>query len=295
MRLKESLERGLEIIKNDKDIAPGTYKFYKAHLLHFYGFLEENHPDVKTIKKINIDVLEKYQKHQEKTCCGETINKRIISIKKLYQMLKIDFGFADELKKYNKSKVHFDMVELEDVHVIRKTVFSWDDSIGNNLLHKCFLIILSETGIRRSELMYLEKKDFDFKNCLITLNSHTKTKKVRTVYFTEESKTILKKMHDIQHDHKLFFHNIVKNEPANFKSLDWFIKRIKTELNIELLHPHMFRHFFVTTWLNNGGTLKEVQAVSGIETLAVLNIYWHLAKEKVRESYNQRFNAVLKY
>ena len=86
---------------------------------------------------------------------------------------------------------------------------------------------------------------------------------------------------------------MIKNEPANLKCLDWFIQKLKTDLDIEQLHPHMFRHFFVTTWLNNGGTLKEVQAVYGIETLAVLNVYWHLAKDKLKESNNQRFNTIL--
>lgn len=292
MKVNEAINKGLELIRSDKDLSKGTYIYYKSHFNHFKRYLESE--SISDMDLVNKELIESYVKLQEATCKGITINKRIKAVKKLLSILNMDCEFIKDIKRYKEVKTTFEMVELDDVKRIRKEIMAYPDDIDNNLLHKCFLILLSETGVRRTELLLIEKKDVDFERCEIKLQSHTKSKEVRTVFFDIESKATLLKMYNSQNNHKWLLNNSRNNKPATYRALDTFIVRLKRDFQIDLLHPHMFRHFFITTWLNNGATLKEAQELSGIKTLSVLERYWHMTKDIVKKSYNDRFLATLR-
>ena len=60
----------------------------------------------------------------------------------------------------------------------------------------------------------------------------------------------------------------------------------KTASNLKI-HPHMIRHSFATSLLNNGADLVSVKDLLGHESLNTTSIYTHLSDDKIREIYDK--------
>ena len=56
--------------------------------------------------------------------------------------------------------------------------------------------------------------------------------------------------------------------------------------SIEQIYPHMIRHTFATTMLNNGADLMTVKELLGHESINTTSIYTHVTNEQIRKVFN---------
>lgn len=265
--------------------AKGTWRYYVSHLGHFMNYARRN--NVENVSEVNEKLLVEYISHMKETCENITINKNISALKIMYRTMNFKNEFLQSIQKFRVRHKTFDMVPEDLIKAIRKYAKDLQD-IDNGLYYKTLLLLLMDTGARIQELLMIRKQDINIERQEILL-THTKTKEDRVVFMSQVAVEAVIRMLQIKSDHQYLLHNKIANRPGNYDDVRYIMKKLKRIFNVDNLHAHMFRHSFITMWLQNGATTKEVKEVSGIKTPEVLDRYWHLSKNQAKESYHLHY------
>jgi len=284
MKIHNGIKLYLDTIKID--VSEGTQACYRNHLNYFEKWCDSN--KIKSFSDLKKKQIHKFTEYMRNTCCSVTINKRFRIIKRLNKVLEIGNKHIAVIPNYKEQRKVFEMFELEDLQKIREHIKSDFMKEPNALMYQLLFLILMDTGIRRTELLDIKIFNIDMKHHEIKLE-HTKTGEERIVYFSEVTARYIQLQIDQKVNHDYLMHNQLRNRPMNQYDIDYIIKKYKKKFNMKHFHPHMFRHSFVTIWLQNGATQKEVKEVTGIKTPEVLDRYWHIAKNEVKKSYDVNY------
>ncbi len=156
--------------------------------------------------------------------------------------------------------------------------------------NKAMMELMFATGIRVSELINLELAQIDFEECLVTVLG--KGKKERTIPIDDSALNYLKLY--VEEYRKFLVKGPLNNyvflnrfgnkmtRQAFFKILNEYAKDASLEKEIS---PHVLRHTFATTLLNNGADLRSIQELLGHENLSTTEIYSHISSEKIQKDY----------
>lgn len=264
----------------------GTYRFYRNHLLHIGRFFYEN--DVTSIEEVDRDILVSYLAMLRNSVNNTTINKRVGIIKRCFLYYGINNSYIHTVPKFKEKKNSYDMIPDETLVRVINYVGSLETSVGNNLMYQGIIFLLINTGVRLTELYNIEKRNIDISNYEILLTK-TKTGKDRIVYFRPVILPVVKLLMEEDSKHKYLLHNRLRNRPVNYSDVNYLFNKIKTELNIKKLHPHMFRHTFATKLLQAGVDIKTVMDFMGHNNLSTTQRYQHSSKEHAKKSYLEKY------
>lgn len=265
----------------------GTFEFYQNHLLHFGKFVHDY--DVKSINDIGKDIIVDYLQLLRNTVSNATINKRVGIIKRCLQYYEIKNHYIYTVVKFKEKKNSYEMIPDKELKRIINYVSELPEEVGNNLMYKAIIFILINTGIRLTELYNLEKRNVKLHELEILLTK-TKSGVDRVVYFRPVIKDVIKKLIDDKTNHKYLLHNKTKNRPIDYSDIKYLFSKIKKDLNITKLHPHMFRHTYATKLLQNGVDIKTVMDFMGHNNLSTTQRYMHYSKEHAKKSYLDKYN-----
>lgn len=165
----------------------------------------------------------------------------------------------------------------------------WSDDY-NDVRARTILLILYETGIRRSELVGLDDKDVDFETHLLKVTG--KRDKQRLVPFGEELQEALQK------------YMKVRNKEMERKTTALFLNRkgeritagqvyllVREQLgkvtSMKKRSPHVLRHSFATTLLSHDAGLESVKQLLGHESIETTEIYTHTTFEQLKRVYKE--------
>lgn len=164
------------------------------------------------------------------------------------------------------------------------------------LRNLAILEVLYGTGIRVSELCDLELFQIDWDLQLLTVIG--KGNKERLVPLGDQASQVLSQyIQEIrplllakgQIKEKSDFYKVFLSDKGLAISSDQvrqILKQIVEEGALHLsIHPHKFRHSFATHLLNHGADLRSVQEMLGHEDLSSTQIYTHLSRNQLRQSY----------
>ena len=165
----------------------------------------------------------------------------------------------------------------------------WSDTY-KDVRARTIILLLYETGIRRSELTGLNDHDIDFEARQLKVTG--KRDKQRIVPFGEELATELQRYIE------------VRDQEMEKKSTALFLNKhgermtgcqvysiVREELSkvttMKKRSPHVLRHTFATAMLNNGAGLESIKNLLGHESVSTTEIYTHTTFEQLKRVYKE--------
>ncbi|MEM0068877.1 MAG: site-specific integrase, partial [Saccharolobus sp.] len=227
----------------------GTIKLYSTAVKDFLNFIGKD-PRKVTAEDVNkwvISLLNRQGKTKgdemdKKRARNVTVRYYVIAVRRFLKWLGIPI--KPPIPKIRKKEVKA-LTEEEINRVLEACKRARD---------KLIIRLLLDTGLRANELLSIKIKDIDIDNNMIRVRN-TKNGEERVVFFTDNTKQILKKyIRGKNLDDKLFY--------ITYDALYRKLKRLGEKVGIDL-RPHVLRHTFATLSLKRGMNLITLQKLLG--------------------------------
>ena len=150
--------------------------------------------------------------------------------------------------------------------------------------------MLYQTGMRQAELLGLRDTDLDLTECRVRIFG--KRRKERIVPIGDSLATQIKEYialrdeeaanHQSPTANHQFFPGLTKNTLYNI------VRTRMGEVSTQQKRsPHVLRHTFATTMLNNGADIRTIQTLLGHASLRATQIYTHATFSQIQEAYQK--------
>ncbi len=292
------VEKFLFYLGNEKHYSEYTISSYSKDIMLFRNFISENKL-ASSIMKINSPRIPKNfiaylcDKDYSKT----SINRCLSTMRSFYNyLLKEDLIRENLFADTKNVKQPRKLPKFLDDRLLISVLESIDTSTDLGNRNYLILELLFATGLRVSELCNLEIKDIDFSNKMIKVKGKGNKERIVVMYDTliENLKyyitfTRSNLLSKVETDAKKLFINY-KGGYLTTRGVRVILNSIIDNSN-EVIHitPHMLRHSFATSLLNNGCDLRMVQELLGHKNLQTTQIYTEVTTETLMKEYKEAF------
>lgn len=301
MMIKKEIDEFINYIDLEKGYSPHTQESYRSDLLQFRAFLEQNRWSIKLDDQgamIDVDPvgIRKYLGllHRDKLK-KTSIGRKVAALKSFFKyMVKkgyLEHNPAEFIQTPKKEKYIPTFLTVDEVFAILDKSFP-NEKMG--LRNRAMIELLYSSGIRRAELIGLNRSDIDFGQALIKVRG--KGKKERIVPIGAQALKILGEYQDRgrvtpapsekYEPEEPFFTN--KNgERLNPRTISRIVDRMTALGGVNRkISPHVFRHTFATHLLDGGADLRAIQEMLGHESLSTTQKYTSVSMAKLMETYD---------
>jgi integrase/recombinase XerD len=151
----------------------------------------------------------------------------------------------------------------------------------SNIKHKCIIMLLYSTGIRRQELLDLKIQDVDSKRMVINILSG-KGFKDRITLLDEGMLELLRAYYKAYKPTTYLFEGSA-NKKYSGTSISKIINKACYKAGIKKrVTPHMLRHSFATHLLENGTDLRYIQQLLGHDSTKTTEMYTYVATNQLK-------------
>ena len=279
------IDKFLEYLKSVKKHSDNTIISYQDDLKELASVLNNN------IIDINEEDIKKYLNYlYDKSYSKNTISRKLSGVRSFYNYLYnhdiIKTNYFTDV--HNPKKIR-SLPHYLKTSEIDKVLDNTNEVTLYGERNKLIVELLYVTGLRVSELVNIKLKDIDKYNKSIKILG--KGSKERIVYYEDNCSKLLDKY--LNNTRKELDKNsseyLLLNKFGN-KLSTRMIRNILNDLtigtSIEQIYPHMIRHTFATTMLNNGADLMTVKELLGHESINTTSIYTHVTNEQIRKVFD---------
>jgi len=282
----------INYLKYEKRYSPHTIKAYEMEVQAYLDFLEaEGMP----FEEVDYKFCRYYfatMKEQGKS--ATSVNRAISVIKSYYKFLQREGMVSSSpvhlIKALKVGKKLPVVVEKEKMVTLLEEMETMEDSFENS---RDFIImeLLFGTGIRLAELLEIKERDIDFLNKKILILGKRNKLRFVPIHSTliEELKRYLQKKNE-KHFDNISEHLIVTKEGKKaypklvYRVVNKYLSIITSQ---QKKSPHILRHSFATTLLDNGADLNAIKELLGHAGLSATQIYTHNSVERLKNIYKQ--------
>ena len=287
--LKDSFLKFLRFEKNYSDKTIVSYGTDLSKFEEYFKKLDEN----LDFTAVDADIIRGWVLSlMEDGYTATSVNRKLSSLRSFYHyLLRQGVVSVDPLLKVTGLKKKKPLpVFIKDADMTRLLDETAFDAGFEGLRDRLILEVFYETGIRRSELIGLTDADVDLFAKQIKVTG--KRNKQRLIPFGDELKGDIEAYLSARKDllpegGEAFF--VRKNGKAMYPYLVYLlVKRyLSRVVSLKKKSPHVLRHTFATSMLNNHAELSAVKELLGHESLTTTEVYTHTTFEELKKVYEQ--------
>lgn len=280
------IERFLQYLQVVKNASEHTVRNYGNDLKALETFLGQK----KTLPQVDKSLLREFLSDlSEQKLARRSIVRRLSAIRSFFTFLqkekRLDINPMADIESPKLER----KIPLSLTYEQVQNLFSQPDpSDFMGLRDRAILELFYSSGLRVSELVALDKGDFDFEKLEMRLEG--KGRKVRVVPITKNAADWVRRL--LTHPHHksktdaIFLNRFLGRLSA--RSVDrLFEKYLKLSGLAAHITPHIIRHTIATHWLENGMDLKTIQLILGHTSLATTTIYTHVSTTLKKKTYRE--------
>lgn len=266
-----------------------TYRTSLTDLCQFLGWeVAEFDPTRIDVTDIRMWLMSRLDQKRK----ARTVKKDMAAVHSLYRFLlkqgrvKVDITQKILLPKADKPlPVYFREEEIHRMERNSEMEQETEESVRDHLI----LEMLYQTGMRQAEMLALTDADID-------LNRHEirvfgKRKKERIIPIGEGLEQLITHYQSLRGEAPALLmvtHRNGERKPITKGTLYNIVCAHMGEVSTLTKHsPHVMRHTFATTMLNNGADIRTIQTLLGHASLATTQVYTHVTFEQMKQAYRQ--------
>jgi len=293
--LEETLEAFLNFLFWEKQAAENTVLAYRQDITSFIRFLERQ--GIEDLQSVSLDVLEAFVAQESQAGLEATsLARRISALRTFFRFLvreKIVKENVAQLLDTPRIRRHLpEVLTLEEVEAL---IAACDLTKPSGIRDRAILELMYSSGLRVSEVVLLEFQHVDLEERMLRLWG--KGFKERIVPFGERAKeALLAYLHGPRRfllkgrKSRYIFVSGPSGRPLSRQSVWNMVKRCALRAGItKRITPHTLRHTFATHLLEGGAELRVVQEFLGHSDIATTQIYTHVDRRFLCESYERAF------
>lgn len=278
----------------EKGLSENTVQSYRLDLTALCDWLDKNDLSLETLDAVDLQGFlgERLEKGYKATSTARMLS----AMRKLFQYLyrekyRVDDPSAvlsspklpSRLPKYLTEQQVSDLLNTPDVEVPLE------------FRDKAMLELLYATGLRVTELVSLTIENMSVQQGVVRVIG--KGNKERIVPMGEEAAYWVRQF--ILYGRPVLLNGqssdvVFPSQRAQQMTRQTFWHRVKhyailADIDADTLSPHVLRHAFATHLVNHGADLRVVQMLLGHTDLSTIQIYTHVAKERLKRLH-ERFH-----
>ena len=285
------IDKFINYLTFEKKYSENTINSYKVDLEQFSDYLMSHGVgfDINTLSHNDLrDWIVSLMEQGEKP---SSVKRKISTIRSFYKFLNrkgltinnptlkiIAPKLPHPIPKFFKEK------DVDKCLEISKNIHTFE-GIRNSLI----IEIIYQTGLRCSEVVNLLEENVDTDTCQLKVLG--KGNKERIIPFGNDLAGMIENYRrekaEINSDANTLFIS-VKGLPLTNHQLYIIVKNVMGMVTSQQKRsPHVLRHTFATTMLNDGADVTAIKALLGHSTLAATQVYTHATFEQIKNIYQQ--------
>lgn len=285
----------LEYLEVERGRSQKTIENYDHYLRRFLKWAK-----ISTPSAITADLVRKYRlflnrlkRPDKETMKPVTQNYHIIALRSFLKYLAKRDIKSLAAEKIELAKIPERQVSFLEAEELERFLAAPEGYKVSDLRDRAILELLFSTGMRVSELCFLDRKSINLKRDEFSVRG--KGGRVRVVFLSETAKAALKeylnKRTDI--DKALFVREVKKKDESvelrlTPRSIQRIIKKYAAKAGLtKKVTPHTLRHTFGTDLLLSGADIRSVQEMLGHKSVTTTQIYTHITDRQLRSVYKK--------